>query len=312
MTLLVVFSLAAGLGLLTARPLGRWAAATLTPARAVIVVTAVAVAAALAAGLALTSIAIAYLARWQPIAREGDISVAVLRRLAPVPAWLGLAAAVTLAVLLGRVAAALVVIGSGLLRAHRLTSALPGADPVVFVDDTDVYTVPGVSGRIVVGTRLYDQLSAEDRQVVMAHEHSHLHNRHHLYIHAVDLAAAANPVLTDLRAMVRLGVERWADEDAGAAVGNRGLAAKALARTALIRAALRRDAQAPTPAGALAAATLHVTTRVQALLAPPNPGRTIRTVSLAVIAATLLVAGVANVAHLNELIEAARVHLGRP
>jgi len=38
-------------------------------------------AAALAVGLALTSIAVAYLARWRPIADQGDISTAALHRL---------------------------------------------------------------------------------------------------------------------------------------------------------------------------------------------------------------------------------------
>jgi hypothetical protein len=309
MTVLVVLSSIALVSCVLARPVADWALATLTPPRAVITTCAAALAAALSAGAALTSVAVAYLATWQPIAAEGHISSAKLRALAPVPAWVGLAAGGAVAALIVCAAWRTARIARALYRSDRMARALPGTDPVVFVQDTDVYTVAGLPGRIVVGTHLFERLDVADRQVVLAHEHSHLRHRHHLYVHAVDIAAAANPLLGPLRERVRLAVEQWADEDAARAVFDREMVARALARTALIRSRLQRLVAPQIPAGALAAATLQVTTRVQALMSPAKPLRTLRTALITALAAAVLVAGVANLAHLNELIESAQLHL---
>jgi hypothetical protein len=64
---------------------------------------------------------------------------------------------------------------------------------------------------------------------------------------------------------VTTALERWADEDAAAAVGDRALTARALARAALARSGHRR---ASGPAGALAAADHDVLRRAEALYAP--------------------------------------------
>ena len=134
-----------------------------------------------------------------------------------------------------------------------------------------------------------------------AHAHrartSHLRRRHHLYVHAVDVAALGNAALRGVAAAVRLGVERWADEDAAAMMaGDRTSAATALAKTALTRAALRRGETPPTSrrrpvVTVLGVATSHVTQRAQALLAP-TPERSalaawVAVLLLAMCAATL-------------------------
>lgn len=63
----------------------------------------------------------------------------------------------------------------------------------------------------------------------------------------------------------RLALERWADEEAGAAVADRQLVARAVARAAL---ATKRA-----PVAAMAATGGPVPQRVKALLAPPTPLR---------------------------------------
>jgi hypothetical protein len=64
-------------------------------------------------------------------------------------------------------------------------------------------------------------------------------------------------------------VERWADEDAAAQVGDRALTARALARAGLARAAARRA----TPALALPAVDGDLVDRTRALLTAPAPRR---------------------------------------
>jgi beta-lactamase regulating signal transducer with metallopeptidase domain len=234
-----------------------------------------------------------------------------MRSLAPVPAWAGLACAALVVGLLMRAAWRTGVVGVALRRAHRTARLLPGTGPVVFVDDTDIYTVAGLPGRIVVGAALFDRLDPDDRTVVLAHERSHLRHRHHLYVHVVDVAAAANPFLRPLRQHVRYGIERWADEDAARSVGDRGAAAHALARTALTRAELRRHAPQAVQSGVLAAASLQVTRRVRALLAPAAPARTAHLVWMIIAALMVLAAGVASLTHIHALAESAEMHLLR-
>jgi len=148
----------------------------------------------------------------------------------------------------------------------------------VFVDDptADAFTVAGVRGCVVISRALFAELGSEERQMLVAHELSHLRRRHHLYVHAVDLAVGANPALTSLADAVRLGVERWADEDAAAACGARAWAGRALARTALVQVAMRRAAgsAAPThPSSVLCATAGGVAARAQALMNTPAPRR---------------------------------------
>jgi len=76
-------------------------------------------------------------------------------------------------------------------------------------------------------------LSAPERQVLLAHERAHAGGSHYLFTSAARLAAAANPLLRPVAAEVAYTVERWADERAAAATGDRPLTARAIARAAL-------------------------------------------------------------------------------
>jgi hypothetical protein len=128
--------------------------------------------------------------------------------------------------------------------------------------------------------------------VLLAHERAHASAFHYLFTTAARLAAAANPLLRPVAAAVGYTVERWADERAAAATGDRQLTARAIARAALASAAAP-PRQAGHAAGALGAVTSParmrragpVPRRVAALLGPPPQPRL-----LLVAAAVLLVA----------------------
>ncbi len=309
MTVLVVMVLLTVLASGALAPFARWAVTAMSPARAVRLMTVASLASALSTGAALTALALGYLVGWAPVAARGHLSVTVFRRVAGVPGWVGLPAAGVVGVLLTAALVRVVVIGGALFRAERLCRSLPGATDAVFVDEPDIVALAGWRGRILLGRPLYERISGADRAVVTAHERSHLRHRHHLYLHAVGVAVTANPLLRGVRPVVGLGIERWADEDAAAAVGDRAGAAHALARVALVRQELRTTA-GHVPAGpVLAAAAGDVRLRVAALLEPATPNRrSWLLVPLVLSTLVLLLAGV-GLAHVHDLIEAAQAAL---
>jgi len=138
---------------------------------------------------------------------------------------------------------------------------------VVVVDDPAprALAVPGLRGRVVITTGMVRALDAEERRVLFAHERTHLRCQHGLFRLAVRLSAAVLPFLRPLVRDCDYQLERWADESAAGAVGDRGLAAQALARAALAGRHWRRTA----PGAAMGFAEYNVTSRVQALLAEP-------------------------------------------
>ena len=224
-------------------------------------------------------LALAVAGRWPVVAGMGGWSPDELAISVPEPLVVGLGAAAAALLLSARTlwrSGELIVL---LRRSDRLSRRLrSGGCPVVFVDDpaADAFTVAGLRGCVVISRSLFAELGADERRMLIAHELSHLRRRHHLYLHAVDLAVAANPVLTPLSSAVRLGVERWADEDAAAGLGPRAEAGRALARTALVQAALRRAAGARAdahPATVLCATAGGVPGRAQALMNRPAPRR---------------------------------------
>ncbi|WP_112470388.1 M56 family metallopeptidase, partial [Streptomyces triticisoli] len=150
-------------------------------------------------------------------------------------------------------------------RARRALAGLRDA-PVAVLPDATPYAyalpgTPGTPGRIVVTTALLDGLTPAERRALFAHERAHLAARHHRHLLAVHLAARANPFLRPLRSAVVYTAERWADEDAARAVGDRRVVARAIGRAALLSSA------APTPTLAALATTGPVPRRVAALLA---------------------------------------------
>lgn len=104
---------------------------------------------------------------------------------------------------------------------------------VIDAEQPVAYSLPGRPGQVVVSTGMLRSLDARERRVLLAHERSHLRRGHHRYVRLTELAAAAVPILTPLNRRVRFAVERWADEDAAAEVGDRAVVASAIARAAL-------------------------------------------------------------------------------
>ena len=225
----------------------------------------------------------------------------------------GAAAAVLLARTLWRSGTILVLLASS----DRLSRGLrAGGSPIVFVDTdqthADAYTLAGTRGCVVISRQLFDALGPREQHMLTGHELSHLRRRHHLYVHAVDIAAAANPALRRVAAEVRLGVERWADEDAVATMaGDRTSAAAALATTALTRAALRRGETPPAArrrpvVPVLGVATSHVTQRAQALLAP-EPERSALAAWVAVLLIGMFAATLATAMQIHDGFEHAEI-----
>ncbi|GAB3980240.1 M56 family metallopeptidase [Actinoallomurus acanthiterrae] len=221
--------------------------------------------------LALLLLTGAGLLRVPFVAAAEHVSPLLLRRLSPVPVPVACAAGAALAV-----TAALTI----WTLQRRLTALAPARTAVrsrrgglaVLPDDLpDAYAVPGRPGTVVVTTGMLRALDARERDVLLAHERAHLSGRHHWFTLAMDLAAALHPALTALRGPLRYHLERWADESAADAVGDRRLVARAIARAALARS--RAGAPGPVPGPVLSATTGPVPRRVAALLAAPAPRR---------------------------------------
>lgn len=183
--------------------------------------------------------------------------------------------------------------------------------------DVDAFALPGYRGRrgrVVVTAAMVRTLKEGEREVLLAHERAHLAGRHHLLSAVVDLAAVVHPAMRGVRDALAFHLERWADEVAAAAVGDRRAAAAAIARAALARSAHGRVARHPL----LSATSGPVPRRVQALLLPepaaPRGGA--RRAGAVALAGTVVVAALAALAlayGLHEYVEyAARQLIGAP
>jgi Zn-dependent protease with chaperone function len=208
------------------------------------------------------------------------------------PAWIGVPAV------------ALVLIGTvrtvRLLRQHRQLR-VDEAHPVHIAHSHSPYavTLPGRAGQIVISTAMVEMLDEAEQRIVVAHERAHAHYRHDRYLLVSELVAAALPPLRALSRRVSYSVERWADEAAAKACGDRQLVAITLGRVAL-------QAGPPTVAGF---SGLGVASRMNALLQPPVKRPNRRTVlllwtSLAVTAGL----GVYQLHHLERLLTALCPH----
>ena len=132
---------------------------------------------------------------------------------------------------------------------------------IIASDQPVAYALPGRPGQVVVSTGMLRSLDAQERRVLIAHERSHLRRNHHRYVRLTELAVAAIPILAPLNARLRFAVERWADEDAAAEVGDRAMVACAIARAAL--------ASQSVPRFGLAIADAGVVERVELMLTGP-------------------------------------------
>ena len=172
-----------------------------------------------------------------------------------VPSWLGL------------LALAMLLVGGGragrVMRQHR-TLRLDAPLPVHIAHSHTPYavTLPGRGGQIVMSTALVDILDDTEREVVLAHEQAHARFRHDRYLLAAELVAAAIPPLRAMARRAQYSVERWADEAAATACGDRRLVALTLGKVALHS----------TPRTVAAFSGLGVAARIGALLEPPVAG----------------------------------------
>jgi Zn-dependent protease with chaperone function len=193
-----------------------------------------------------------------------------------VPLSVGAVAAVLLAASVG---AAVRRFRAAVVDRRRLPECGESGVLVLDCDEPAAFAVPGKRGGVVVSRGLIEALDAGERSVVWAHERAHLRNRHHWYLGAADIAAAALPVLRPLARQVHFGTERWADEDSVRSTGDRRLVARTIAKAAL--------ATSDHHHLQMAMASSAVPARVEALIGP-SP-RVLGTVAGLVVAATLMV-----------------------
>jgi Zn-dependent protease with chaperone function len=273
-----------------------------------------AVALAAASSAVLGLLALTAVVRIPLVGAVGEMSRQVISRGDPASVPVAVAAGVLLAAAATGACRALWRRTAALIAAGRQARRLPGAGQVVVIDDeaADAYTLPGWPCRIVVTAGMMRALSHPERQVLLAHERAHASAFHYLFTTAARLAAAANPLLRPVAGAVGYTIERWADERAAAVVGDRRLAARAIARAALASAAAP-PRQASHAAGALRAVTGQapmrlagpapmrragpVPRRVAALLGPPPQPR------LLLLAAAVLLVAVAGASALQAAID---------
>jgi beta-lactamase regulating signal transducer with metallopeptidase domain len=168
---------------------------------------------------------------------------------------------------------------------------------VVDGDEPVAYTLPGRCGRIVVSSGMLGALDPAEQRVLLAHETSHLRRRHDRFLLAVDLGVAVVPLLHRMARSVRFATERWADEDAARAVGDRRLVARAVTRAALVQHASVQPG--------MALAGLGVRARVDQLLAAPTRPTVVRAtlVVTAGLTATVAASSTLQVHHLAMVAE---------
>lgn len=268
---------------------GPQVARRLPPPHATWLISIGAVASAMSLGAVLFLLAAVLVAQAPGLAGIGHWSASILREDSPTEPGI---AAVALAAAVASACAA-VLAGArqarAMLAAGRAVGGAAGGRDLVVIEaaEPNAFAIPGRPGRIVVTCSLLRRLSAGERRVLLAHERAHLSGGHHWHRSAVSLAVAANPLLRPLAGAVAFATERWADERAAFEVGDRRLAARALARVAL----LSGPAEHRSPQ--LAAGELAVPARVSALLADPPRARPFLSIAILALPALALVAALA-------------------
>jgi Zn-dependent protease with chaperone function len=186
-------------------------------------------------------------------------------------------------------------------RAHLL--ALIGPEPVDIVATTApfAFAAPGRPGQIVISTGMLRALDADELRVLFAHENAHLEHRHDRFLSVTELATAAVPMLRPLFRQLQFATERWADEDAAQAVGDRELVAQAVARAAL---ATFDHANKP----ALSLTGSGVPARIEALRAEPPQWHGRAKVACAAVAGFVVVGLAASTMQLHHLVQFA-IHI---
>jgi len=206
---------------LAARPLSD----RLSPCAATWLLAGSALALAGASSAMLALLALSALVRIPFVAGFAHLSAQAISQANPASMPVAIIAGALLAILAFGACRALLHRVGAIAAAGRRARELPGVSQVVVTADeaADAYTLPGWPCRIVVTSGMLRALTEPERQVLLAH----------LFTAAGRLAAAANPLLRPVATAIAYTVERWADERAAAATGDRALAARAIARAAL-------------------------------------------------------------------------------
>lgn len=298
------------LAVVAARPL----AERLPPVAATWLLSVSAVLLAAASSAVLGMLALTAVVRVPLVDVLGKMSGPVIRSDDPASVPVALVAGALLAAAAASTARALSRRVLALLAADRQARRLPGAGQVVVTADdaADAYTLPGLPCRIVITNGMLRALNGPEQGVLLAHERAHAAGLHYLFGTAARIAAAANPLLHPVSAAVGYTMERWADEHAAAAAGDRQLAARAIARAALATtAAPPRRAAGPGVLGAVTRLTRSprpgpVPRRVAALLRPP-PRLSLLLLAAAILLVAVSGASVLEAAHdLHSLLALAR------
>ncbi|MER7922944.1 M56 family metallopeptidase [Streptomyces sp. NPDC096057] len=114
-------------------------------------------------------------------------------------------------------------------------ACMPTHDGLVVMNDAapDAYALPGLPGRVVVSTGMLNTLDQTERDILLAHERAHLSAHHYAFVALAQFGAAANPLLRPLAIAVTYTTERWADENAATASGDRMRVARTVGKAAL-------------------------------------------------------------------------------
>ncbi|MGC4938136.1 M48 family metalloprotease [Kribbella sp. DT2] len=182
----------------------------------------------------------------------------------PVPDWLGLIAVSLLVTGLIRLVRELVRRRRVVHELQAIGSPYAGL-AVADLPEPFAAAIPGRPGHVLVTSGMLRLLTSAERQVLLAHEQSHLERRHHRVVAIAACSAAMNPLLSKLSTLVTYLVERAADEDAAAKVGDRTVVARAVAKASL--------AGPGGPAPALGLHGSNAVERVTAIAAPQAPNR---------------------------------------
>lgn len=243
---------------------------------------------AAATGVALTALAATAIGQIPLIAGLGHWSVQALRRDDPASLSIALSACIALP-------AALIAAGRGAISRIRALSAaartarrLPSAEAVTVIEDPAprAYALAGYPGRIVVSTGMFQALDDHEQDVLLAHERAHVQCGHHFFVALTHVAATANPLLRPLDNAVRYTVERWADECAATAIGDRRLVATTIGKAALLVSHRRPAPGTLAISGAPLRRTGPVPRRVAALFAaPPRVHRLLLAITLVMLVA---------------------------
>jgi hypothetical protein len=216
-------------------PIARPLSERLPPRAATWLITLLAAGTALACAATLLCLVLGGVVQLAGFADYADLPLGALREGAQTSPLVAVLAAVALTA--GMAGAA--VIAGRLLRARRAATRtareLPGDGRLAVLDDVAVeaFALPGRPGRVVISTGMLAILDETGRRALFAHELAHLQGRHHVFRAITRVAAASNPLLRPLARAVVYSTERWADEKAAHAVGDRALTARALGRAAL-------------------------------------------------------------------------------